>query len=342
MKKNAIRKDYENKTKFLDYMNDSEIINRYKILSVKPLTGGLINDVYRIDTSNGSFVVKILNQNVTKNIERYVVSEKLANICKQHEVTVVSALEIDGTQIINLLGENIMVYPYIDGYAISESNIEPKHVRKIAELLSKIHSIDYKIGYSKIIRHSIDWSKFIQCKKFDCMPFKKIYLNNYQKYYGIFENVIQAKNKRIASPGICHRDIKPSNVLWKYEAPYLIDFESCRVDDTGVDFLETLLRWTGMLTCNLDYDLVKLFLDEYTKCVSIENIDFENLVVANLLGRFDFLYYNLDLILNTDEIEQVDNSKECEQVLKMMHEIEYYIDNMQFLINYLKDYGNKK
>lgn len=113
--------------------------------------------------------------------------------------------------------------------------------------------------------------------------------------------------------------------------PYLIDFESARYDDTEIDFIETALRWSGLADLNIDYKKLKTFFKVYKMYIDISSIDFKELLVSNLLGRFDFLYYNLDITLinKTTDIYLKNNAEE--QVIQMIKEICYYYQNIDEL-----------
>lgn len=113
--------------------------------------------------------------------------------------------------------------------------------------------------------------------------------------------------------------------------PYLIDFESARYDDTEIDFIETALRWSGLADLNIDYKKLKTFFKVYKMYIDISGIDFKELLVSNLLGRFDFLYYNLDITLinKTTDIYLKNNAEQ--QVIQMIKEICYYYQNIDEL-----------
>ncbi len=113
--------------------------------------------------------------------------------------------------------------------------------------------------------------------------------------------------------------------------PYLIDFESARYDDTEIDFIETALRWSGLADLNIDYKKLKTFFKVYKMYIDISGIDFKELLVPNLLGRFDFLYYNLDITLinKTTDIYLKNNAEQ--QVIQMIKEICYYYQNIDEL-----------
>lgn len=321
--------------KFIEYIDKQEIKDEYKIISVEELTGGLINKIYKITTVDGIYVAKVLNELNTNNINKYELSEEISNICNDNDINVCGAIKIKDRYVQKIGEDYVILFNYLSGYSLSVHDISNEHVIKIARMLGKIHSIDYKENYRKVIRHSINWSKFLNTEDFDKTKYRELYLNNYYKYDDLFNKVIQYKNNKEPVLGICHRDIKSSNVIWHNNEPYLIDFESARVDDIELDFIETMLRWCGVITLDIDYDSISLFINEYKKFIDISNINYEKLLYANLLIRFDFLYYNLDITLvnKTENLEEY--TRASDEVINMINEINYYMDNIDKLISYL-------
>ena len=322
---------------FIEYINKQEIINKYNIISIEELTGGLVNKTYKIVSASRIYVAKVLNKYNTANVNKYELSEKIANVCNLNGINVCNAIKLNNKYVQTIGDDYVILYDYLTGESIDEKDITNEHIVKIANMVGRIHSIDYKENYNKVIRHSIDWSKFVKASDFDKVKYKELYLENYGKYKELFDKVIEYKNNKEVRLGICHRDIKSSNVIWHNNNPYLIDFESSRVDDTRLDFIETMLRWCGITTHNIDYDKIALFINEYKKYVDISNIDYSELLYANLLIRFDFLYYNLDITL----IDKTNNTsvynKACDEVINTINEINYYIDNIDNLIKYLSN-----
>ena len=211
---------------FYEYLNKYEIKKKYNILSCKEVYGGLVNKVYKITTINNQYIIKVINQYYIKNIDRYEMSEEISNICAKNGIAVANAIKINNRYINKVEDFYIMVFNYIEGEHIDISNIDENHIIKIAKMLGKIHKIKYTDNYKKIIRHSIDWDKFIKLPDFNNISYKEKYIDNYKNYNNIFDKVINIKNLKKEKLGICHRDIKTSNVIWKDNNPYLIDFES--------------------------------------------------------------------------------------------------------------------
>ena len=85
-----------------------------------------------------------------------------------------------------------------------------------------------------------------------------------------------------------------------------------------------------------DYVILFNYLSGYSLSVhDISNINYEKLLYANLLIRFDFLYYNLDITLvnKTENLEEY--TRASDEVINMINEINYYMDNIDKLISYL-------
>lgn len=325
---------------FRDYLNKKEIINKYNILSFEEIYGGLVNKIYKVNTNNNVYIIKVLNHYYTNNINKFELTEKISNLCNDNSINVAHAIKINGKYVNKIDSFYIIVLNYIDGITLDVKDIKKEHIIKVAKMLSQIHNINYNANYQKSIRHPIDWKKFVEISDFKNTIYRELYIDNYKKYNAIFSKVINVKNAKKPKLGICHRDVKSSNVIWKNYDPYLIDFESSRVDDIEIDFIETMLRWTGFPTFNIDFDKISLFVKEYKKYINISNINYEETLYANLLGRFDFLYYNLDITLvnKTNDIEEYNIASK--EVINMINEINYYLDNIDELAKFLQSLNN--
>lgn len=316
---------------FIEYINSKNIKEKYNILSVDRIFGGLVHETYRITTSTEIYIVKLINEHCKNNLEIYEKSENLSNICKNNKLSVSCAIIKNGKYVRKLGAYDVLIYKYIDGIQYKYADINETMLKSIASLVGKLHKINYTDEYKKIIRHEIDWSKFLNSDEFESMSYSSEYIANYKYITSIFSYVIHIKNSKNPRLGICHRDIKDTNVIWKKNVPYLIDFESARYDDTEIDFIETALRWSGLADLNIDYKKLKTFFKVYKMYIDISDIDFKELLVSNLLGRFDFLYYNLDITLinKTTDIYLKNNAEQ--QVIQMIKEICYYYQNIDEL-----------
>ena len=311
--------------RFIDYLKKREIINKYNIISIDILSGGLVNKVYKIRTKNQVYVVKVFNDYNVKYIDKIEKSEELANVCIGNNINAVAAIKIHGKNIQKIGDDYVTIYKYVDGFYLDNVDINDFHIRKIAALLGKIHNINYQGDYQKVIRKPIDWMKYANALESNETIYKDLYLKNYKKYNDVFDMVIKIKNAKKVTLGICHRDIKPSNVLWFNQIPYLIDFESSRIDDISLDFIETMLRWSDFTLLNIDYNKIRVFVNEYKKHIDIKNMDYKEVLMANLIGRFDFLHFNLEITLVEKTKDESDYLRASNEVINMINEINYYL-----------------
>ena len=108
--------------------------------------GGLLNRMYKVNTSNGIYAVKHLNPEVMKRQNakgNHILAEKIANIAKNNGVNCVPAKIINGITLHEIEGNYFFVFDWFEGKSISEDEITLDHVKKVATLLAKIHNIDF-------------------------------------------------------------------------------------------------------------------------------------------------------------------------------------------------------
>ena len=142
---------------FIDYINKQKIKDKYKIISIEELTGGLVNKSYKITTIYDIYVAKVLNELNTNNIDKY---ENVDN----YQIDKMSVNEIKNKfyQIINKKVENFIINN-------ANSNYEFSICKFICSSKKKLNQIDL----SK--KNKYFCSELIACVYMYCNIMKKKY-----------------------------------------------------------------------------------------------------------------------------------------------------------------------
>ena len=110
--------------------------------------GGLLNRMYKVNTTTGIYAIKHLNPEVMKRKdakENHILAEKIANIAKNNDINCLPAKIISGNALQEIQGNYFFIFDWFDGKAIDEDEITIEHVIKVATLLAKLHNIDFGI-----------------------------------------------------------------------------------------------------------------------------------------------------------------------------------------------------
>ncbi len=326
-------------------MNIEKFCNKYdfgKVLNISKLSGGLMHKMFKVETDKGIYCIKVLNPEVMSRKEAYgnfVVSESVSNLAKKNGIPVSSALDIDGNYLINLDGIYYMVFDFVDGNTLKDNEITIAHCKKIGSVLAHIHSLDYKElslePSSSELKVLCDWGSYIDNPNFHKMSYKKLYLNNYKKYYSMLKRANERSNASSINQTICHSDMDPKNVMWNNDNPIIIDWECAGVSNPERELLEVAMCWSGFLANDFSEEKFIAVFREYSKYRSIDNIEWFDVICGNLVGRFEWLKYNLERSLgiisnDEDEIKIAEN-----EVTKTIEEINRYLDLIGDMYNIL-------
>ena len=328
-----------------------EVNNLGKISNISKITGGLMHKMFKVGTDKGTYCIKILNPEVMSRSDAYnnfIVSETISNLAKKHNIPVANALDINGSYITKLDDMYYMVFDYIEGKTLKDNEITIDHCVKIGNLLAKIHLLDYKeVGLEPNIQtcnRLYDWDIYINNDKFNSMEYKEEFLKNHYFYNKIVDRANKLFSRSNINQTICHRDMDSKNVMWKDDNPIIIDWECANVSNPEKELLEVALSWAGFSSNIFSTEKFVAIFNEYSKYRNIDNVDWYDIIYGNLIGRFDWLKYNLERSLGIISNDGEEMKLAENEVLKTIDEINRYlnlVDTMNYLISNI-NYENVK
>jgi len=309
------------------------INNLGNVVNITKLIGGLMHKMFKVETDKGIYAIKVLNKEVMSREEAYdnfVISETIANRAKENGIDVSCAIKINGNYLNKFEDMYYMAFNFVNGKTLKDEEITIEHCKKIGDVLSKIHLLDYKdIGLeSNIIKYKklYDWESYINNPNFSNMYYKELYLNNYKKYNSILKRANERFNNTNIVQTICHRDMDPKNVMWNNDNPIVIDWESASLANPHRELLEDALSWSGFLSNNFNQDKFVAVIEAYSKNIDIKDVEWYDVICGNLVGRFGWLKYNLErsLGIKSDDLEEMKLAEN--EVSKTIDEINRYLD----------------
>jgi len=256
--------------------------------------------------------------------------EVAVDLAKKNGIPVSSALDIDGNYLIKLDDMYYMAFDYVNGKTLKDDEITIEHCKKIGNVLAHIHLLDYKeIGLQpNIVKYKrlYDWESYINNPNFSKMSYKNLFMKNYRKYNSILKRANERFNATNINQTICHSDMDPKNVMWNNDNPIIIDWECAGVANPERELLEDALCWSGFLSNNFSEEKFTAIFKEYFKYRNIENIEWYDIICGNLVGRFDWIKYNLERSLGIISNDEEEMKLAENEVVKTIDEINRYLD----------------
>ena len=303
------------------------------------LTGGFMHKMFKLVTEKGRYVIKLLNPNIMKRptaMGNYKIADNIEQVLRQNNIPAVYALEFNGRKMQELNSQYYYVFDWYDGKALKDGEITSSHCQKIGEVLAKIHSIDLKNEPFEQDEMHIDWQKYIELSKTANSPIYD-YIKDYADLFN--DSMIKgnaAIKKMPPVKAICHNDMDSKNVLWRGSEFKLIDLECLGYSNPYIELFELALCWSGYESCNIDFNLLNIFIKSYFKNAKLDtNVDWEALYYCNN-GRLGWLEYNIKRALMLECDTQEEQQLGISEVKETVEHIVYYDKVKNDILNNFK------
>lgn len=321
------------------------------MLPITSVSGGFMHQMFKVDTSKGSYAVKFLNPEVMKRpdaMNNYLRAEKLERILEAENVPILPALTIDGNKMQEYDGRYFYIFQWLNGNTTDWNAITKKQCKQAGHIQGRIHAIQ-----SKNIEHipteicAIDWIGYVKEAKKHNSIIAPILEENIQ----LLEYAQDAVNtSRKALPDlecIIDEDMDPKNVMWVNDKPVVIDLECLDYGNPVSAVLQLSLQWSGITTCNLDLDLQKAFFEGYLEAYDNGFRDYAD-VCGLAYTWIEWLEYNINRSLGDYQDEKelemgIAEVKNTVKRLRYIREHECAIrHNLEHLFDWSEDYEKLK
>lgn len=287
--------------------------------------GGLLNRMYRITTTKGSYAVKLLNQEVMKRKDakdNHILAETASNIAKEKGIKALPALIINNKIIWEVDGYYFLIFNWFDGKAITNEQITMDKVKKVSKELAKLHQIDFSKIKNKCKAYydlkEVDWDYYLE--KINNKELNKLLKENIKNYKMLdkraIENIKLISNNMVIS----HRDLDLPNVLWnEKDEPVFIDWESTGLVNPVMELIDTAWNWSGGQNY-FDKEKFSLFINTYKENGGSVD-DFDKALKADFKAKFGWLEYNIRRITGIECIDEEERLLGEKEVIRTIDEI---------------------
>lgn len=261
----------------------------------RPLSGGLLHRVWRVQAAGGDYVVKAINPEIAARPGALASIENGERIgaAFSEVVPAVAALAIGGRRLHALGGRWYAVYPWVDGHAVFPPEITAAHCAAIGDALGRMHRANLAVpGVEPELDPppSIDWQALLARAPAGAAWYN-ILKAALPKLIAWTEAAREADALDADAPVLSHRDLDPKNVLWRGRTPVLIDWEAAGTIRPRRELMEVALYWADDGHGGLDAALCEALLGAYARHVSPRG-DWEPVFAAGRANPLEWLAYN--------------------------------------------------
>lgn len=228
------------------------------IYAFKHLTGGLMNTIWRVDTSVGRIIVKIYD------IERDMDFQLQCLKIWENHLLVPTPIH---SQEIWYEGKRVIIYQYISGEEIVRPNVS--QLNQILQTINKTSKIVRRISENAVVKarivdHQYEYIKDIHSTRID----KKVVNHVCRSYNAIRQEVWENSNY------ISHGDLNHGNILWKENGQLhgVIDFDETSICTSEYELVVFATKHC-MIEDSFDAEYLNLILNIYYQGLTNEVIE---------------------------------------------------------------------
>lgn len=295
----------------------------------QPVTGGLLHRMWRLETDNGLFAVKVLNSEIMSRPDaktNYRVSERIAHQAYMKGIRAVPAKIVCSDPWIELNGEYVMVFDWVDGVTLLPEACTSEHGKRIGEILLQIHNLDVVIDGLELPTFSAisgnTWECHIEkaCRDASCWGLsRESLLQDVTNWSRLYQDAV---NNLLQTFVISHRDLDSKNVVWNHEGfPYLIDWESAGYVNPTVELIEVALNWSRSHDGTVNKERFQGVIQAYLHAGGTLHSEVIDAVYGSFGGMLGWLKYNMRRSLDRDVFSIDDRELGRRQVLHTLQEL---------------------
>lgn len=238
------------------------------ILPVKPVSGGFLHRMYRVETEFGTYAVKHLNpvimerEGVHENYER---AEKIESIIEKKGIPIVPSLTMHGNKMQNLEGNYFYVFNWLEGRITDWYHISNCECYMAGNILGRIHAIEpRKAPHQEPEMSKIDWHGYLIQAKDEMSEIASLLEENEELLIYAEKELNKARTLLPDILCLSDEDMDPKNIMWDDNGnPWVIDLECLDYGNPISHVLQLALQWSGITTCDIDISRMFSYFEGY-------------------------------------------------------------------------------
>jgi len=302
----------------------------------QPVSGGYMHKMFRLDTTSGSYAVKLLNPEVMsrpKALGNYRNAEALERVLEAHQLPIVAAMSRNGKKMHRIQGQHYYLFPWVEHKAVPWDAITEKHCRTMGGLLAQLHKLPWKdaTNLSAEPNHpapvAFEWQAMAQQVQTTCQALDGAFTDTLTQNLPLLEAAQTAYNKAVAAlpplQNICNADMDAKNVLWQGDKPLVIDLECLEIGNPVNDLVQLSLSWAGGVLCQINMPRLEAFLRAYQQLNPLPTTDWEALTGLGF-AWLDWLHYNLRRACGLTGASTEEQQLGLQEACNTLERIRYY------------------
>jgi len=278
-------------------------------VSPRPVSGGFLHRMFRVETARGVFAVKALNPDIMLRPQalKNMRDGEQAALALQKTVPLCASL----CGVAEVEGAYFIVYPWAEGVPVFPPEITAEHCCIMGHTLGSIHAADVRVPGMEPkpeLRLRYDWSLAEDARllRWDA-------------------GALAGLRRLRAVQVISHRDLDPKNVLWQGMRPCLIDWEAAGYVNPWQELIELLNYWAD------DETKARAMITAYGEHMDLADADWDAALAAGMDGMLGWLHYNLLRAAGLEGSSTEDKVAGEAHVRHTLRELERYEERMVFL-----------
>lgn len=222
------------------------------VLNFERASGGRIHNVWKLETTEGRFAVKVLNKVLLKKkdiLAAFERSERVARAFSSHGIPAVSALQIEGKCLRHIQGKVVMVYQWVDGAVLSCGTVDKQCAEAIGQVLGEIHALDLDASEFRPAIKPIDpdcWRVLSAQAQELGHQLAELLETNLERLNNWSQRAVAVEEAMQETMLLTHADLDQQNVIWSGNlSPAIIDWESASLQNATGELLNLCLDWSG-------------------------------------------------------------------------------------------------
>jgi aminoglycoside phosphotransferase (APT) family kinase protein len=220
----------------------------------QPVAGGLLQRMWRIETTEGIFAVKHLHLPATRQREAllgYRRAERIAQEMAAQGIPAVTALGRNNGPVKHMKNAYVLVFPWVEGTTLPLCAASTEYARQIGTLLGRMHTLKLTVpGLAlptwRVLRDD-DWVLLARRAAEAQTPWAEN-MRAFLRELCWWSRLARDANPRLWNTlAISHRDLGQTNVIWRNaHTPAIVDWESAGMINPTLELVGAALDWSGI------------------------------------------------------------------------------------------------